>query len=66
MSCRAVQLIFSPDGSRALRRKIELGSLELEGYVEARSGLLAGENLILPPHDGLEEGRRIKTSATLR
>ena len=60
----ATAWVVSPDGSRSLRRKIELGSLELEGYVEARSGLLAGENLILPPHDGLEEGRRIKTSDT--
>ncbi len=58
----ATAWVVSPDGSRALRRTVELGSLELEGYVAVQSGLLAGERLILPPHDGLEEGRRIKTS----
>ncbi|MDA0812439.1 MAG: efflux RND transporter periplasmic adaptor subunit [Verrucomicrobia bacterium] len=52
--------VVSPDGSRALRRGVELGSLEIDGYVAVRSGLLAGERLILPPHDGLEKGRRIE------
>jgi HlyD family secretion protein len=54
--------VVSPDGSRALRRKVELGNPEIDGYVAVRAGLLAGERLILPPHDGLEEGRRIETT----
>jgi hypothetical protein len=36
----------------------------LEGYIAVRSGLLAGELLIRPPHDGLDEGRRIKIDDT--
>ena len=52
--------VVSPDGSRALLRKIELGTLEIENYVSVRKGLLAGEKLILPPHDGLKQGRRIQ------
>lgn len=55
----ATAWVVSPDGSRALRRKVELGSVELDGYIAVRNGLLAGERLILPPHDDLEEGRRI-------
>ena len=33
--------------------------LEVDGHVATRSGLLAGELLVLPPHDRLAEGRRI-------
>ena len=54
--------VVSSDGSRSLLRSIELGSLQLDGYIDVRSGLLAGELLIQPPYDGLEEGRRIKVS----
>ena len=56
---RAAAWVVSPDGSRALRRDLELGSLEVGGYVAVANGLLAGERLILPPHNGLEAGRRI-------
>jgi HlyD family secretion protein len=60
----ATAWVVSPEGSRALRRKVGLGNLELDGYIAVRSGLLAGELLILPPHDGLEDGRRIRTVDT--
>ncbi|MEZ5326094.1 MAG: efflux RND transporter periplasmic adaptor subunit [Verrucomicrobiales bacterium] len=56
----ATAWVVSPEGSRAMLRKVELGDMELDGYIAVRSGLLAGELLILPPHDGLEEGRRIE------
>ena len=50
----------TPNGNRATRKAIVLGKLELEGHVLLQTGLLAGERLILPPHDGLAEGRRIR------
>ncbi|MGK0190319.1 MAG: HlyD family secretion protein [Verrucomicrobiales bacterium] len=53
--------VVSPDGARALRRNIETGNLQLDGYVAVHAGLLAGELLILPPHDDLDDGRRITT-----
>lgn len=56
---RSTAWVVSPDGSRAQLRNLELGNLELDGYVAVRNGLLAGERLILPPHDNLEEDRRI-------
>ena len=59
---RATAWVVSPDGSRAHLRQLELGRVEVEGYVAVQAGLLAGERLILPPHDGLEEGRRIRTT----
>jgi len=61
---RATAWVVSPDGSRARLRPLELGSLELDGYIAVQDGLLAGERLILPPHDGLEEDRRIRTIDT--
>lgn len=56
--------VVSQDGARAEQRDIETGSLEIDGYIAVLKGLLAGEKLILPPHDGLEEGRRIRISET--
>jgi multidrug efflux pump subunit AcrA (membrane-fusion protein) len=44
---------------RAERRSIALGSFEKEGFVSVTEGLLAGALVVLPPFDGLKEGRRI-------
>ena len=63
---RATAWVVDADGSRAVRRDVELGSLEIDGYVAVRSGLLAGELLILPPHGGLEEGRRVEPTNAVR
>ena len=52
--------VVSASGSRAIRRRVELGNLRRDGHVAVRSGLLAGELLIQAPHRGLEEGRRIR------
>jgi multidrug efflux pump subunit AcrA (membrane-fusion protein) len=60
----ATAWVASTSGRRAQRRIVELGSLQLEGYIAVRSGLLAGELLIRPPHDDLDEGRRIKIDST--
>ena len=51
--------VVARDGSSVTRRQVELGSLELDGHISIASGLLAGERLVRPPHDGLSEGRRI-------
>jgi hypothetical protein len=36
----------------------------MAGHVAIESGLLAGELIILPPHQGLSEGRRIHIPPT--
>ncbi len=56
---RAAAWVVDAAGSRAARRELELGRLEVDGYLAVRAGLRAGELLILPPHEGLAEGRRI-------
>ena len=61
---RATAWVVTPDGTSAERRELALGHVERDGYLEVTSGLLAGEPLILPPHDGLRDGRRIRVSET--
>ena len=56
----AVAWVVADDGDRAERRQVVMGRLRREGYVSVRSGILAGENLILPPFDELTPGRRIR------
>jgi multidrug efflux pump subunit AcrA (membrane-fusion protein) len=57
---RATAWVVGTNDSRAERRELELGHLEIDGYIAVRTGLLAGEALIRPPHDGIKEGHRIK------
>ena len=54
--------VVDADGSRARLRQVELGTLEVEDHIEVRAGMLAGEKVILPPHDRLEDGRRVEVS----
>jgi len=56
--------VVSADGKRANRKSITLGDREMAGHVAIESGLLAGELIILPPHQGLSEGRRIHIPPT--
>ncbi len=51
--------VVTKDGSHVEKRNLVLGTLRRDGYVAVTSGLLAGELLVLPPHDRLETGRRI-------
>jgi multidrug efflux pump subunit AcrA (membrane-fusion protein) len=51
--------VVNQDG-RAELRKVELGTQQREGYQKVRSGLRSGEQVILPPHDGLSEGGRVE------
>jgi multidrug efflux pump subunit AcrA (membrane-fusion protein) len=57
---QATLWVVSPDGNSALRRPVVPGAYRHEGYLSIHSGLLAGERVILPPHDGLRDGRRLK------
>lgn len=59
---RAAVWTVSPDGRRALRKAVVLRSQEANGHIALESGLLAGEQVILPPHAGLADGRRITPS----
>ena len=56
--------VVSADGKRANRKSITLGDREIDGHVAIESGLFAGEQIILPPHQGLSEGRRINLTPT--
>ena len=49
-------------GTSCTRKLVELGKLKIENHVLVRSGLRAGERVILPPHDQLAEGRRVRIS----
>ena len=56
--------VVSADGRRANRKNVTLGDREIEGHIAIESGLFAGEQIILPPHQGLSEGRRIRLTPT--
>ena len=56
----ATAWVIAPGGSRVERREVVLGRTRREGFVAATSGVLAGEQLVLPPHDRLAEGRRVR------
>lgn len=53
--------VVSPD-NRAEKRSIELGKDVRDGHRLVLSGLKSGEHVILPPHDELEDGTRVKPS----
>jgi HlyD family secretion protein len=52
--------VISPDNSTATKRNVQRGPIEREGYVSITTGVLPGELVILPPHDQLTEGRRVR------
>ncbi len=56
--------IVSDDGKHATRKRVSLGAREIDGHIAVTNGLLAGQQVILPPHRGLSEGRRIRVSPT--
>jgi HlyD family secretion protein len=51
-----------PDGVTASKRSVTLGTLKREDHVAVSSGVLPGELIILPPHDQLAEGRRVRVT----
>lgn len=53
--------VVSPD-SHAQRRSIKLGKAIREGHRLVLEGLRSGESVILPPHDELIKGARVKVS----
>lgn len=53
--------VVTPD-SKAEKRTIKLGKTTRDGHRLVLDGLLSGESVILPPHDQLEDGSRIKIS----
>jgi multidrug resistance efflux pump len=58
--------VIATDGTTATKRAVQRGSLEREGYVSISTGILPGELVILPPHDQLTEGRRVRAIQTAR
>ena len=56
--------VISADGDTAARREVAVGSVKREGCIAITSGLLPGELVILPPHDRLAQGRRVRVHAT--
>ncbi|QIF01083.1 efflux RND transporter periplasmic adaptor subunit [Roseimicrobium sp. ORNL1] len=56
--------VISPDNSTATKRPAQRGPIEREGYVSITSGVLPGEFVILPPHDHLTEGRRVRVTGS--
>lgn len=52
--------VITKDGQHAEKRALAVGNLRREGYVSVTSGLLAGELIILPPHDKLVSDRRVR------
>ena len=56
------QAWVASDG-HAERRDLTLGSAMRDDHLHVLTGLRSGEQLILPPHDQLKEGTRIKTSS---
>ncbi|HYF34536.1 MAG TPA: HlyD family efflux transporter periplasmic adaptor subunit [Prosthecobacter sp.] len=56
----AVVWAIAADGTSAERRNVIVGSVKRDGYVGIASGVLPGELVILPPHDRLSQGTRVK------
>jgi multidrug efflux pump subunit AcrA (membrane-fusion protein) len=54
--------VISPGNSTATKRTAQRGPIEREGYVSITTGILPGEFVILPPHDHLTEGRRVRAT----
>lgn len=52
--------LVAPDGHTALHRTVKLGSHRIQDHVAVISGVLAGDLVILPPHGGLTDGRRVR------
>jgi multidrug efflux pump subunit AcrA (membrane-fusion protein) len=46
--------------NRAELRKLSLGVEERDGHIHVHSGLHSGDLLILPPHEKLTEGKRVR------
>ncbi len=52
--------VIAADGVTATKRTLQPGTLKHEDHVAIDSGILPGELVILPPHDQLTEGRRVR------
>lgn len=51
--------VVSPRGT-ATKRSVLTGEDRRDGHIRILEGVFSGESVILPPHDGLEEGQRVK------
>ncbi len=51
--------VFVVDHDAAVKRPVELG-LEEKGMIEARSGLAAGDAVVVAGHGSLEDGQKVK------
>lgn len=56
--------VITPGNSTATKRAAQRGPIEREGYVSITTGILPGELVILPPHDHLTEGRRVRVTGS--
>ncbi len=54
--------VWSADRDRARLRTLILGTEKREGYIQVIEGLKPGDQVVLPPFDGLKENQRIKAS----
>ncbi len=52
--------IIGTDSLRLERRDVRTGRFRRDDWIEVESGLLPGERIVLPPHDDLVEGRRVR------
>lgn len=52
--------VVAPDGRTTVLRHVTTGVLRIQDHVAVTSGVLAGELVILPPHDTLAEGGRVR------
>lgn len=52
--------VIAADGVTARKRAVTTGPVHLQDHVSVTQGVLAGERVILPPHDQLQEGRRVR------
>lgn len=52
--------LVAPDGHTAIHRTVQLGTHRIQDHVAIASGVLAGDLVILPPHVGLADGRRVR------
>lgn len=57
--------MVAPDGHTALRRPVTPGVLRIQDHVAVTSGVLAGDLVILPPHDALADGSRVRPESVV-
>ena len=56
--------VWSVERGRARLRILTLGSEKREGHIQVIEGLKPGDQVVLPPFDGLKENQRIKIASS--